>query len=79
MAPAERKDRAGGNRKSLRERVGASAGTDASWQRFSVVEDQVAALQQDVRRVTSHPLIPDSVKVGGFLYDVDTGLLDQKV
>ena len=26
----------------------------------------------------SHPLIPDTVPVGGFLYDVDTGLLDQK-
>jgi carbonic anhydrase len=27
--------------------------------------------------VRSHPLIPDTVEVGGFLYDVDTGLLDQ--
>ena len=26
------------------------------------------------RKVRSHPLIPDTVKVGGFLYDVDTGL-----
>ena len=31
-----------------------------------------------MQKVRSHPLIPDSVKVGGFLYDVDTGLLDQK-
>jgi carbonic anhydrase len=28
--------------------------------------------------VRSHPLIPESVAVGGFLYDVDTGLLDQR-
>jgi carbonic anhydrase len=63
----------------LRERVGASAGVDASWQRFHVVDDQEAALVEDVRRVTSHPLIPESVKVGGFLYDVDTGLLHRKV
>ena len=63
----------------LRERVGASAGQDASWQAFHVVEDQVAALTEDVARVRSHPLIPDSVKVGGFLYDVDTGLLDQQI
>ena len=27
----------------------------------------------------SHPLIPDTVTVGGFLYDVDTGLLDQQL
>jgi carbonic anhydrase len=63
----------------LRERVGQSAGLDASWQRFHVVDDQTAALREDVQRVKSHPLIPDSVAVGGFLYDVDTGLLDPKV
>ncbi len=59
----------------LREQVGASAGLDASWQPFHVVEDQRAALAEDVAKVRSHPLIPDTVLVGGFLYDVDTGLL----
>ncbi|MGN6577080.1 MAG: beta-class carbonic anhydrase [Nocardioides sp.] len=63
----------------LRARVGESAGQDASWQTFGVVEDQVAALNDDVRKVRAHPLIPDNVEVGGFLYDVDTGLLDQLV
>lgn len=63
----------------LRERVGESAGQDASWQTFGVVEDQRAALADDVRSVRSHPLIPGSVEVGGFLYDVDTGLLDHIV
>ena len=62
----------------LREKVGASAGLDPSWQFFSVVPDQMAALEEDVQKVRSHPLIPESVQVGGFLYDVDTGLLDQK-
>jgi carbonic anhydrase len=62
----------------LRSRIGEAVGTDASWQRFHVIPDQVAALDEDVRKVRSHPLIPDSVKVGGFLYDVDSGLLDQK-
>jgi len=61
----------------LHERVGQSAGQDVSWQAFHVVEDQVAALEEDVRRVRSHPLIPESVLVGGFLYDVDSGLLEQ--
>ncbi len=63
----------------MRARVAESAGQDASWQTFGVVDDQVAALRDDVRKVRSHPLIPDSVEVGGFLYDVDTGLLDQLV
>ena len=63
----------------LREQVGASAGVDASWQPFHVIDDQLAALAEDVRKVLSHPLIPASVAVGGFLYDVDTGLLGQRV
>jgi carbonic anhydrase len=61
----------------LRERVSASAGQDASWQTFGVVEDQEEALADDVRAVRAHPLVPGSVEVGGFLYDVDTGLLRQ--
>jgi carbonic anhydrase len=63
----------------LRARVSESAAQDASWQSFGVVEDQEAALQDDVRMVRSHPLIPDTVAVGGFLYDVDTGLLHRRV
>ena len=63
----------------LRDRVGKSAGQDASWQQFHVVEDQLGALREDVQKLLSHPLIPDEVVIGGFLYDVDTGLLDQKV
>jgi carbonic anhydrase len=61
----------------FREKIGASAGQDASWQGFHVVRDQLAALEEDVRAVRSHPLVPDTVKVGGFRYDVDTGLLAQ--
>ena len=63
----------------LRQRVAESAGTDVSWQRFHVVDDQLAALAEDVHRVRSHPLVPGSVAVGGFLYDVHTGLLTQHV
>ena len=63
----------------LRERVGASAGQDASWQGFHVIDNQREALLADVRAVRSHPLIGDQVAVGGFMYDVDTGLLDQIV
>lgn len=62
----------------LRVKVGNSMGVDASWQEFHVITDQIAALQEDVRRVRSHPLIPETVAIGGFLYYVDTGLIDQK-
>jgi carbonic anhydrase len=63
----------------LRERVGASAGQDVTWHQFNVVEDQMAALEEDVAAIRTHPLIPASVRVGGFLYDVDTGRIERKV
>ena len=63
----------------LREQVSDSAGVDASWQPFHVVADQLAALTEDVQAVRSHPLIPERVTVGGFLYDVDTGLLNRQI
>lgn len=63
----------------LRERLDNSTGQDTSWLTLPVTDGQEAALAADVQRVKTHPLIPDSVKVGGFLYDVDTGLLKQLV
>lgn len=60
----------------LQERISQSSGQDASWQSFGVVADQVEALREDLAKVHAHPLIPDHVKVGGFIYDVDTGLLN---
>ena len=79
IVPHTRCAMASNSEAELRERVGASAGQDASWQGFHVVEDQRGALMSDVRAVRSHPLIGDQVPVGGFMYDVDTGLLEQLV
>lgn len=63
----------------LREQISELSGQDAWWQHFHVVPDQQAALVEDVRRVTTHPLIHGRAEVGGFLYDVDTGRLSQVV
>jgi carbonic anhydrase len=79
VIPHTRCAMAANTEEELHERVSASAGMDASWQPFHVVDDQLAALADDVHRVRSHPLIPDRVAVGGFLYDVDTGRLTRKV
>jgi carbonic anhydrase len=64
--------------KEIQARVGESAGQDASWHSFHVIDNQIASLEEDVRKVRTHPLIPASINIGGFLYDVDTGLIDQK-
>mgnify|MGYP003333967067 FL=1 len=69
---------ASNSEETIREKITASAGVDATWQRFHVIDDQVAALGLDVHKIVSHPLVPEHVKVGGFLYDVDSGLLEQK-
>jgi len=77
VVPHTRCAMASASEHELQERVGRSAGQDASWQSFGVVTDQKEALRDDLHKVEAHPLIPDSVKVGGFVYDVDTGLLQQ--
>ena len=59
----------------LRQRITELSGIDASWQSFGVIDDQVQKLREDLAKVRSHPLIPDTALVGGFIYDVDTGLL----
>jgi carbonic anhydrase len=59
----------------LQRRVGESAGDDASWMTLGVIEDQLQTIRADVQRVRSHPLIRSEIAVGGFLYDVDSGLL----
>jgi carbonic anhydrase len=63
----------------LRARVGSEVGTDASWMSLGVIDNQLAALRGDVAKIRSHPLIGDHVLAGGFLYDVDTGLLEPVV
>ena len=79
VVPHTRCAMASASEQQLRRTIGESAGQDASWQSFHVISDQLDALAQDVAKVRSHPLIPDTVQVGGFLYDVDTGLLEQVV
>lgn len=45
---------------------------------FGVDPDQLGRLAEDVDALRNHPLIGGFAEVGGFLYDVETGLLEQK-
>jgi carbonic anhydrase len=78
IIPHTRCAMASNTERELQVRIEKSSGQDVSWHRFHVITDQMASLQEDVRRVQTHPLIPDHVKVGGFMYYVDTGLIQQK-
>jgi carbonic anhydrase len=55
------------------------SGADASWVSFGASADQRHSLQRDVDKLRNHPLIGDRAAVGGFYYDVDTGLLERWV
>jgi carbonic anhydrase len=77
VVPHTRCAMASASEDELRDRVTQASGRDASWAHFGAIDDQVAALHEDVHRVRAHPLIVESVEVGGFLYDVDTGRLTQ--
>jgi carbonic anhydrase len=77
VVPHTRCAMASASEAELRVRVGESAGVDASWQSFGVVTDPLEQLREDVVKVRTHPLIGDRALVGGFVYDVDSGLLTQ--
>ncbi len=62
----------------LRDRIEESAGQDASWLTITATVDQIESLADDVQKLRTHPLVPETVTVGGFIYDVDTGVLEQK-
>lgn len=59
----------------LHDKISEVVGKDASWMTLGAIDDQLKTIRADVQRVRSHPLISDDVLVGGFLYDVETGLL----
>lgn len=55
------------------------SGIDAASLDFGLVDDQRAALVADVARVRHWPFLPRGTAVGGFVYDVSTGALEQVV
>jgi carbonic anhydrase len=67
---------AGGTEEDVHIAIAAAGGPDTSELSFLVAPDQVAELRNDVDRALSSPYLKDTV-IGGFLYDVDTGLISR--
>jgi carbonic anhydrase len=67
---------ASGDDEELARRVGQASGRDASGCEFGGDPDHEARLRADVKLLAEHPLITGRATVGGFRYDVDTGLLE---
>ncbi len=51
---------------------GSTAGEYIEW---LTIKDQTASIVDDVTRIRNHPLVPPSIPVYGFLYDVKSGKL----
>ena len=77
IVPHTRCAMASGTDEDLRRVISQKTGTDASWINFGASPDQAGKLRADVDMVSNHPLIKGHAEVGGFIYDVDTGLLKQ--
>ena len=68
---------ASGDDEELQRRVAEASGRDAAGIEFGADPDQAGRLRADVRLLAAHPLISGRAVVGGFHYDVDSGLLTQ--
>jgi carbonic anhydrase len=45
--------------------------------KWHTISDSAGSVVEDVRRIASHPLVPTTIPIYGFLYDVRTGRLIQ--
>ncbi len=53
---------------------GSRAGEFMEW---LTIKDQAQSVLDDVQRIKSHPLVPKSIAVHGYMYDVATGRLNE--
>jgi carbonic anhydrase len=51
---------------------GSRAGEFIEW---LTIRDQEQSVRDDVQRIREHPLVPKSIKVSGYIYDVKSGRL----
>jgi len=70
---------ASGTDDEIRARILAATGADLGDLTVGATPDQEGALLTDVDLLRSHPVLAGRVAVGGFLYDVDSGLLRRLV
>ena len=51
--------------------------TEGEFIDWLTMKDNAASLVADVRRIRNHPLIPKSIPIYGYIYDVRTGRLEE--
>jgi len=68
-----------GDDAAIAAKVQEATGVDVRGMVLGSTPDQEAGLRYDVNLLRTHPLIAGRATVGGFIYDVDTGALTQKL
>ena len=66
---------ASGEEAEIHQAIKDKSGVDTRSIEIRTVRDQVKALQTDITRIETYPLLADGLKVMGAIYDVSTGLL----
>ncbi|MGJ6979034.1 beta-class carbonic anhydrase [Aestuariimicrobium soli] len=77
VMPHTRCAMASGTDADIADRILGQDGVDIRGMTLGANPDQERTLDFDVRLLTSHPLIHGRAEVGGFLYNVDSGRLQQ--
>ena len=54
-----------------------SGTTDGEFVNWLAIKDPIQSICADVRRLRSHPLVPKSILIYGYLYNVKTGMLKE--
>ena len=67
---------ASGSESAIHAEIKERFGVDTRSMEFRTVDNQIEALQTDLDRIRSFPLLPAGLQVGGAIYDVRTGRLD---
>jgi len=62
-----------GSDDDMRERIATASGADASGLELFTMADQKAAAASDIAHLRACPLVPVSVEIGAFIFDVHTG------
>jgi carbonic anhydrase len=68
----------GGTEEDVHRAIGERGGPDTRSLVFQVTDDVEASLRQDVQRIASFPYL-EGLEVGGFVYDVRSGVVTQLV
>lgn len=79
VVPHTRCAMASGEDEEIRARVLETTGEDLGDLHLGASPDQEARLREDVAALREHPHVAGRALVGGFLYDVDTGALTQRL